>query len=138
MTRKNLYIASLTWGLPITICGLFAAAYLLATGHKPYRHAGCWCFEVGKSDWGGLNLGLVILCQPNIPASLKNHEFGHAIQNCRFGFIMPIFVLCSVIRYHRINYLERRGLPIPRYDDWWFEGQATSLGEKFYKQFITK
>lgn len=135
MNQKNFYILSLTWGLPLTICGLLTAAYLLATGHRPKRHAGCWYFSVGKSNWGGLNLGLVILCQPNAPDSLKNHELGHAIQNCHFGPIMLIFVLCSAARYNYICHLERHGKPTPRYDDWWFEGQATSLGEKYHNQF---
>lgn len=131
MTRKNLYIASLTWGLPMVLVGFLTAIFLLATGHRPYRRSGCWYFEIGKSNWGGLSLGLTILCQPNAPDSLKNHEFGHAIQNCRFGFIMPILVLCSSIRYHYICHLEKEGLPVPRYDDWWFEGQATRLGHEY-------
>lgn len=137
MTRKNLYIASLTWGLPMVLVGFLTAIFLLATGHRPYRRSGCWYFEIGNSKWGGLNLGLVILCQPNAPDSLKNHELGHAIQNCRFGFIMPIFVICSSIRYHYLNYLEKEGLPVMPYDSWWFEGQATRLGEQTYNRWIT-
>ena len=135
MTRKNLYVASLTWGLPMTLIGFLTAIFLLATGHRPYRRSGCWYFEVGKSNWGGLNLGLVIICQPNAPDYLKNHELGHAIQNCRFGPIMPFFVLASAIRYHYLNYLEKEGLPVVPYDSWWFEGQATSLGDKYHNKF---
>ena len=131
MTRKKFYLMSLTWGLPLTICGLAVALFLLATGHHPHRWGGCWYFEVGKSRWGGLNLGLVILCQPNAPDSLKNHELGHAIQNCYLGFIMLLFVTGSAIRYHYINYLEKEGLPVPPYDSWWFEGQATEYGNEY-------
>ena len=122
------YLLSITWGLPLTLAGFLTATVLLATGHRPQRRCGCWYFNIGKSRWGGLNLGLVILCQPNASGSLKNHEFGHAIQNCRFGPIMLIFVVGSAIRYHYINHLEKLGLPTPDYDSWWFEGQATELG----------
>lgn len=135
MNKTLLYFLSFTWGLPITLCGLFVAAFLLATGHRPYRRSGCWYFEVGKSNWGGLNLGLVIICQPNAPDYLKNHELGHSIQNGFFGFVMPIFVLCSVIRYHYISWREKHALPVPGYYDWWFEGQATRLGENHHSKY---
>lgn len=135
MKRWVFYALSLTWGLPLTLCGLIVALFLLVTGHRPYRRSGCWYFEVGKSRWGGLNLGLVILCQPNATYSLKNHEFGHAIQNCYLGPIMLFFVLCSAVRYHYLDYLEKQGLPVPEYDSWWFEGQATELGTRYHLEF---
>lgn len=135
MKRTMFYVMSFTWGLPLTLCGAVVALFLLVTGHHPRRWGGCLCFEVGKTRWGGLNLGLVILCQPNAPASLKNHEFGHAIQNCYLGPIMLFFVLCSAVRYHYIDYLEKQGLPVPEYDSWWFEGQATKLGTRYHLEF---
>lgn len=133
MKRTMFYVMSLTWGLPLTLCGGVVALFLLATGHRPCRWGGCLCFEVGKTRWGGLNLGLVVLCQPNTPALLKNHEFGHAIQNCYLGPIMLFFVLCSAVRYHYRDYKERKGVALPPYDSWWFEGQATEYGHKYIK-----
>ena len=133
MKRTMYYVMSFTWGLPLTLCGLIVALFLIGTGHRPQRWGWCWYFNVGKSRWGGLNLGLVILCQPDAPASLKNHEFGHAIQNSYLGPIMLFFVLCSAVRYHYINYLEKEGLPVMPYDSWWFEGQATEYGYKYIK-----
>lgn len=130
MTRKKFYILSCTWGLPLTLVGFAAALFLLATGHRPRRWGNCWYFIVGKKYWGGLNLGPIFFTDKLDHENTKCHEHGHAIQNCFLGPLMIPLVLCSSIRYHYINYLVKRGLPTPDYDAWWFEGQATSLGEK--------
>ena len=133
MKRTMFYVMSFTWGLPLTVCGLVVALCLMARRYKPKRFGWVWCFEIGKG-WGGLNLGVVFLCQEGASDNLKCHEFGHAIQNCYLGLIMPFFVLCSAIRYHYINYLEKEGLPVIPYDSWWFEGQATRWGLKYYNE----
>ena len=56
------------------------------------------------------------------------HECGHGIQNCIWGPLM-IFVVCipSATRYwYREFKYHRKGLTPPtKYDDIWFEGQAT-------------
>lgn len=133
--RKMFSALSLTWGLPLTLCGAVVALFLLAIGHRPHRWGSCWCFEVGESNWGGLSLGSIILCQPNAPDSLKNHEFGHAIQNCYLGPFMIPLVLCSVARYHDRNRRVKRGEKLPPYDSWWFEGWATRLGERIHNKY---
>lgn len=134
MTRKKFYTLSFTWGLPLTIVGAAVALFLIITGHKPYLWHDCPCFEVGKTRWGGLNLGPVILCQKGASDSLKSHELGHAIQNCHLGPIMLIFVIGSAARYHYITWLEHHGKPVPEYDSWWFEGQATKIGSQIINQ----
>ena len=131
MRRTIFYVMSFTWGLPLTLVGAVVALFLLVTGHRPHRWHGCVCFEIGKTRWGGLNLGLVILCQKGASDSLKAHELGHAIQNCYFGPIMLLFVTCSAARYHDITRREKHGKPVPEYDAWWFEGQATTLGTRY-------
>ena len=133
MTKKLYYLLSLTWGLPITLIGAVVALFLIAKRYKPKRFGWVWCFEIGER-WGGLNLGIVFLCEKGASDNLKCHEFGHAIQNCRLGLTMPFFVLCSAIRYHYINHLEKEGLPVMPYDSWWFEGQATHLGTEYYNK----
>ena len=133
MSRKTYYTLSFTWGLPLTLIGAIVALFLLATKHRPHLWRGCLCFEIGKTRWGGLNLGLVILCQHNASDSLKSHELGHAVQNCYLGPIMLLFVFCSAVRYHYRDYKERKGEKLPPYDSWWFEGQATEYGHKYIK-----
>ena len=135
MNKKLFYLLNLTWGSPLTLCGAVVALYLRVTGHHPHRWGGCWYFNVGRKSWGGLNLGLVFLTDHNDSVYTKNHEFGHAIQNCYLGPLILPLVLCSAIRYHYLDYLEDKGKPVPLYDSWWFEGQATKLGTRYHLEF---
>ena len=131
------YILSFTWGLPMTLIGGLVALVLLCTGHKPKKWGGCWYFTIGK-NWGGVELGLVFLTDNNENEHTKNHEFGHAIQNCFYGPLMP-FIVCipSAIRYwYRELRYRRKGLqPTTKYDDIWFEGEATELGYMYINQW---
>lgn len=128
MTRKVFYTLSLTWGLPLSLCGAVVSLFLIATGHRPRRWGGCWYFNLGKNAWGGLNLGMFFFTDPVDSPNTKNHEFGHAIQNCYLGPFMIPLVLCSVARYHDRNRRQKRGETLPPYDSWWFEGWATKCG----------
>lgn len=136
MSKKSIVILSFTWGLPLTIIGIVVAIALVCVGHIfPKRHGACLYFEVGK-EWGGVNLGIVFLTSKKPTEYTKNHEYGHAIQNCMYGVAM-LFIVCipSAVRYwYRELAFNRKGLiPPTEYDDIWFEKQATELGEKAAK-----
>lgn len=135
MKNKALYyILSLTWGLPLTLIGAIVAVCLMATGHKPKRWGGCIYFNVGK-NWGGLELGLFFLTDSRDSERTKNHEFGHSIQNCKYGVLMP-FIVCipSATRYWCREWMQRKGTPCKTdYDAVWFEGEATDLGYKYIR-----
>lgn len=134
MKRKTFYALSFTWGLPLTLVGAVVALFLLAKRYKPKRFGWVWCFEIGER-WGGLNLGLVILCQRDAPDSLKTHEFGHAIQNCIWGVLMPfVVVIPSVVRYWLREWKAAHGANLPPYYAVWFEDQATRWGIKYYNR----
>ena len=129
------YLLSFTWGLPMTLIGCITAIFLLIAGYKPKKWGCCYYFEVGE-HWGGLNLGVVFITDKTSSVQTMNHEHGHGIQNCYFGFLMP-FIVCipSVIRYWYREYLVRGGKrtysELPDYDTIWFEGSATNLGTEF-------
>lgn len=134
---KPLYFfLSLTWGIITTLAGFFTALVMLATGHKPRRWGYAWYFEVGK-NWGGASLGPVFIKdRTNDSAHLKNHEFGHSIQNCYFGPLMPFIVgLPSSTRYRLRRFKEKvlKKSPKTPYDSVWFESQASRLGDDFMK-----
>ncbi len=134
---KPLYFfLSLTWGIITTLAGFFTALVMLATGHKPRRWGYAWYFEVGK-NWGGASLGPVFIKdRTNDSAHLKNHEFGHSIQNCYFGPLMPFIVgLPSSTRYRLRRFKEKvlKKSPKTPYDAVWFESQASRLGDDFMK-----
>lgn len=131
MTKKEFYARSFTWGLIMVLVGAVVALWMTKVKHiKPKRYGWVWCFETGRG-WGGLSLGLVFLCQEGASEHTKAHEFGHAIQNTRFGPLHVILTLASAVRYHYHCYLEKKGKTPPAYDSWWFEGQATALGKQY-------
>lgn len=133
MTKKQFYIQNLTWGLPLNIVGFIVALVLLCTGAKPKRHGGCIYFAVGK-NWGGVNLGLVFLIDGRERERSKNHEFGHAIQNAKYGLLTPFIVsIPSAIRYwYREIVYHRQGKEPPTdYYSIWFEDEANKLGDEY-------
>ena len=136
MKRFLFYFLNLTWGLPLNIVGFIVALVLLCVGKKPKKWGDCFYFEVGKTNWGGLELGIIFLTQKNPSIHTRNHEHGHAIQNCLFGVFMPFIVnIPSAIRYHYRNYRTKKHLPNKTaYDDIWFEGQSTRLGTKYVEE----
>ena len=126
------YFLSLTWGLPQTLGGAIMALVLIITGHKPKMWKNCVWFEVDKNI-GGFNLGLFFVTRRGASTHLKNHEYGHAIQNCILGPFMPLVVsLPSSVRYwyREFRYNRRGKTPPTPYESIWFEKWATNLGKK--------
>ena len=127
--KFNFYLLSFTWGLPLTLTGLMVALVLICTGHKPQKWGYCYYFEVGE-NWGGLEIGIIFLKGKRQGEHTKNHEHGHAIQNCYWGPLTP-FVICmpSAIRYWYRRIRTKLGLENKTaYDDFWVEGQASRWG----------
>ena len=134
--KKILYwIVSLTWGGLMTFIGLIVALVLLVTGHKPYRFGYTFYFKVGKS-WGGLELGGLFITDSNPSLHTLCHEHGHGLQNLWWGPLFPFVIgIPSAIRYwyREIKYYKKGKQPPTTYDSIWFEGQASRLGEKYFK-----
>jgi hypothetical protein len=126
--NKTLYYTlNWTWGIIMNIIGAIAALVMLCTGHKPHRHAGSIYFEHGKG-WGGVDLGCFFICSEGSSESLKNHEYGHSLQNAIWGPLFPfVIAIPSAVRYWLINL---KVIKVKNYDDIWFEGQATEWGTK--------
>ncbi len=131
MNKIKFYVLSFTWGLPMTLIGCIVAGVLMLAGHRPKRWGYCWYFEVVEG-WGGLEMGVFFLTCKNPTERTKNHELGHAIQNCYWGFLMPFVIsIPSAIRYwYRVLTPNKVH---PAYDSIWFEGQATKLGTELMK-----
>lgn len=132
MKKFLFYFLSCTWGIIMTLIGAIATFFLYVGGCRVKRHGHCFYTEVGE-HWGGVELGMFFLCQKDAPYITKNHEHGHALQNCIWGPLFPfVIAIPSAIRYHYRNWRTKRGLPPnTKYDDIWFEGQATKWGTKF-------
>ncbi len=129
MTKQLYYFLNFTFGLPMTLIGLIVSLVFLITGHKPKRFAGSVYFELGH-NWGGLSLGPFFICQEGCDEAIKTHEFGHSIQNCMFGPLMPFVVgIPSAVRYWYREFLICKGkTDLKPYYSIWFEAQATQFG----------
>lgn len=130
--KSQFYLLSFTWGIAMTIVGCIAAIGLLVTNHKPKKFGYCWHFKIGK-DWGGLNLGPIIITSQNTSRQTKNHEHGHGHQNCVYGPFMIIISLmsCSRYWYRELKYYKNGLTPPTAYDDAWYEKNATKIGTEF-------
>lgn len=134
MNKTVFYILSFTWGLPLTLAGVIIAGFLLLTGHKPERFGYGFYFRIGRTNWGGQELGPFFLRDKSPDPHLCYHEAGHGIQNCIFGpFMIPFICLPSFLRYWARRIARRMGHKLKHgYDDIWFEGWATRLGHKYF------
>ena len=130
--KATFYTLSFTWGIIMSLVGSLVALVLLIAGYRPKRWGHCWYFEVGKG-WGGLELGPFFLTSENPSKHTRNHEHGHGFQNCKYGPGMVVISIMSACRYwYREFKYHRKGLTPPtKYDDIWFEGDATKLGTEF-------
>lgn len=128
------WFLNLTWGIIMSFIGFIAMIVLLLRKTKHFKYRNTICFVI-DGYWGGLTLGFVILIDSNNSDYTKAHEYGHTIQNMLCGPMMP-FIVCipSVIRYWYFNYLDSKHKETKHdYDDAWFEGSATLLGNYFTK-----
>ena len=137
MLKKSLYlILSFTWGLPLTLIGCIVAAALMIFGIKPKRFLYGFYFPI--TNGSGFNMGPIFIVSKNPSEYLLKHEFGHSIQNCFFGpFVFLLVIIPSVIRFWYREYLvftkQSTYSELPPYDNIWFEGTATKLGEKYLR-----
>lgn len=134
LKRIVFYVLSFTWGIIMSLIGLFPIA-VLACMKRVHVFHGRLYGVVGK-NWGGVNFGCFFICDEGGINSdhLRSHESGHGLQNCLWGPLFPfVIAIPSMIRYwYRELKFNRKGVTPPTaYDDIWFEAQATRWGKKY-------
>ena len=138
MSKALFWVLSWTWGFIMTLFGTIVFGILMLCGYKPFKNQYGYAIAIGE-HWGGLEMGPYCLVNKNPHQSTLNHEFGHALQNCYLGPYMPFISISSAIRYWWREYLTRvKKIPysqLPAYDDIWFEGTATYLGDHYKKTY---
>lgn len=136
MSKALFWFLSWTWGFPMTAIGFVVSTILSILGFIPYRNQYGYSIECGRV-WGGVEFGPFSIVNQNPSQHILDHEFGHSLQNCYFGPLMPIISIMSAIRYWYREYLVKikgkKYSELPDYDDIWFEGTATYLGEHYHK-----
>lgn len=129
------WVIQWTWGLIENIIGFLIFVVMVCTGHKPQKIGQMVYFEAGGKYWGGFNMGFVAVVNKEPLHSTLRHEHGHFIQTIYFGPLMLPLQLASAIRYWYRRLLKKfkpkKAAYLPDYDAWWFEGQATKLGDKY-------
>ena len=137
LSRKAFWTLSFTWGLPMTLIGMAIASILITLGYKPQTNCYGWVFEIGER-WGGISFGPFSMVQRGASQYIKDHEFGHAIQNCYLGILFPFVVaIPSGLRYQYHTYKERKdpNVVLPDYYSIWFEKTASEAGQ-FYRESV--
>lgn len=140
--KLGFYFLSCTWGLPMTVLGfLVALPFILYNCYVEeivIKRGHCLYFMIGRG-WGGFSLGPYCFVCKDASTRTMAHEHGHSLQNCLYGPCTLIFSICSMIRYHYRNFRETINKPCEtKYDDFWFEGQATSWGEELFNNALKK
>jgi hypothetical protein len=141
---KNLivfYILSFTWGFITSFIGLLILLPLVFVKRVGKSHGRLYGVfpEAFGSGWG-FEMGCFFFVSYNCEGDLKmySHEMGHGLQNILFGPLMLFVVnIPSAIRfwYREFKYFRKGKFPKTLYEDIWFEGQATALGEKYFKNY---
>lgn len=136
MSKWLFWLLSWTWGIIMTTIGSIVALGLIIAGYKPQRNQYGWVFIIGK-HWGGVEMGPFAIVNEKPSQHILDHEFGHSLQNCYIGPLMPFISLASAARYWWREYLvqakKKKYSDLPDYDDIWFEGTASYLGKHYHK-----
>lgn len=125
------YILSYTWALIPTLLGWIIWLAVWPFAKYRCKYGTMHIITIGK-EWGGLELGTnCIVCDP-LGLDIVKHEYGHTYQNTILGpFIIFLGWIPSVIRYHYRHIFAKRIKT--KYDDFWYEGSATAIGNYIYK-----
>lgn len=129
------YFLNFTWGLLTTLVGFIIFLVLLPSTKQVTTYRQCTKSLSKKSKSYGFSFGINIFVDYEDDVSLYLHEYGHTCQNALFGpFAIFLVYIPSVVRYwYRELKYYRKGLQPPtKYDDIWFEGSATKIGENSY------
>lgn len=132
------WLMSCTWGLLYTLVGALTVLVALCLGGKPERNGTSTIIRIGKG-WGGVSLGAFALCSEDSGEYIKNHEFGHSMQNCIMGPLCPFIVgIPSAIRYWIYERNRRLGKENFDYYSVWFEATASDWGTRFMEYWEGK
>ena len=131
-SKKEYYILQWTWGILMNITGACACLYAVIRKWPINKYRNAIRITCPKQKgWAGVSLGMFLIVSEGYDSSLP-HEYGHPIQNLSWGLLFPFIVaIPSATRlwYREFKY-HRKGLTPPtKYDDIWYEGEATQFGK---------
>lgn len=124
------YLLQFTWGILGTILGYIILLILLPFG-KVYTFNHALVLKLNKNTSWGFSVGTVAVVGNNADLALIYHEYGHTLQNAILGplaFILVMFPSFIRYQYREFHYYKKGLKPVKKYDDIWFEFNATHAG----------
>lgn len=123
------WLLSLTWGLPLTLCGIvFFLISLLTRNIKNVSIVVGRVIVTLKSDIGGVSLGGFNFIGRRATRVVMWHEIGHSVQNYTLGVFMLPFALWSLIRAALWVKIVEKNPKADYYKDYWLEWHANRMG----------
>lgn len=131
------YLIQFTWGLDMNILGAIGyifCKYIFGWQTQKY-YKNIIISPKDKKINSGLSLGIFLFMDKDADEALKQHEYGHSIQNLIFGeFFLLLIGIPSLIRcwYYNlvINKLKLYTKEKYNYYSIWFERDASALGRR--------
>lgn len=125
------WLLSLTWGLPLTLCGIvFFLISLLTRNIKGVKIVVGRVVITLKSNIGGVSLGGFNFIGKRATREVMWHEIGHSVQNYTLGIFMLPFGLWSLIRAALWRKIKKKNPKADYYKDYWLEWHANKMGFK--------
>ena len=132
------YLLNYTWGMITTLTGWLTIFFCwLVLAKDIHRHGPAHYIAIGD-NWGGLEFGVCFLVANNMGEAwtlhTKQHETGHSFQNAVLGpFMIFLVAIPSACRYWYQVIAGKHGKTFSAdwYDNAWFEGSATRIGEEY-------
>jgi hypothetical protein len=104
--KKYLYFfLNFTWDLLLTLLGYFLMLILLPFG-KVRKYSYTLYFEFNKKTGWGFSIGTVFFVGKYAGKSMKQHEFGHTVQNAILGPFMKTLYLGKVLEILQIDFFQ--------------------------------
>jgi hypothetical protein len=131
--KKTFYYSiQWTWGILMNLIGL--GAFIIAKINKwpieNYRNATA---IYHPTLCGGMSLGSFLIIGKGCKKRTASHEYGHSIQNMQWGPLMPFVIgIPTIVRYcyRKLKYNKKNLAPPTKYEEVWFEKQATEYGRR--------
>lgn len=135
--KKLYYLIQFTWGLNTNILGFigFIICKFIFNWEITKYYNNIIISPKNKKINAGLSLGIFLFIDKDADEFLKQHEYGHSIQNLIFGeFFLLLIGIPSLIRcwYYNliINKLKLYTKEKYNYYSIWFERDASTLGKR--------
>ena len=132
------YLIQFTWGIEANLLGLVAFLFckFVLNWEVTKYYKNIIVSPRNKEMNSGLSLGIFLFVDKNASDSIKQHEYGHSIQNLIFGVLwIELIAIWSFIRFWYYELMVNKLKLNINYNYYsiWFERDASALGKRAIK-----